>query len=457
MRVVLLDPPLGNRTIARDMAGGLGFGVGSSTILPPLNLAVLASVLRANGHTVAILDPQVESLSREAFVEKIVLLDPEIIVGNVSLPTLRNDASFLKELRKTTGVKIVAKTEISFTPILEEILTSSEAELCIFGECEESLELILKGLSTSGVCLRENGEFKHSTPAPVADLDTIPFAARDLLRNDRYLFPLLGEKTTTIQTSRGCPFSCAYYCPYPLIQGQKWRAMSAQRVYEELRDAIVGCGISNVLFRDACFTLDKERAAQICELIVRNNLTLNWWCETRINCLDRELLLLMKQAGCRGMSIGVETGDPEVLDLQAKPGVSLKDLESLTSLAGSLGLSLHFLLLVGLPREDKKSLYRTFRLIKNLRPASLGVSLVTPYPGTPLYWEAVRKGWLLTTDWEKYSGDLPVMRTDKLSRRSLALGQKMLLGCSWFSRRKSLSASLGLTVLDGLCGMWSYL
>jgi radical SAM superfamily enzyme YgiQ (UPF0313 family) len=438
------------------MAGGLGFEVGTSTVIPPLNLAVLASVLRAQGHSVTILDAQVESLSKEELPPTIAALDPEVVIGNVSLPTLRKDASFLKELTTATRARIIAKTEINFAPLLEEILTLGGIELCIFGECEQSLEGILREEPVSGVCLRKNGEIQHLAATPIEKLDSIPFAARDLLRNERYSFPFLGVKTTTMQTSRGCPFSCSYYCPYPLVQGKKWRAMSPQRVYAELEEAVLSHAIPNVLFRDACFTLDRERAAQICELIVKNELRVDWWCETRVNCLDRELLVLMKRAGCRGVSIGVETGDPQILRLQAKPGVSLEEVEGLSCFARSLGIRVHFLLLVGLPQEDKRSLYKTFRLVKKLRPGSLGVSLVTPYPGTPLYREAKEKGWLETVNWEKYSGGSPVMHTDKLSSLSLSLAQKMLLGCSFLSRRESLTASLGLAVLDGFFKVWSY-
>ncbi len=455
MQVLLLNPPLQHKTVARDMAGGLGFEVGNHTILPPLNLALMASILRINGHKVKILDPQVEDLSKRDFLSLIISLEPEVIIGNISLPSLKEDASFLKELKNITGARIIPSTDINFTPILQEILLLTGARVCMLGECELEIEEIIKGKIASGVAFREKERIQLLPCEPVKNLELLPIPARDLLRNDRYLFPFLGAKTTTMQTSRGCPFSCSYYCPYPLIQGEKWRAMSAERVYAELEDIANNLTISNIFFRDACFTLNKERTAQICDLLIKNKLNLTWWCETRINCLDREILFQMKNAGCKGINIGVETGNPQILSSQAKEGVTISSLKSLCEFATRAGLHLHFLLLVGLPQENRNSLYDTFKLVRELKPASLGISVVTPYPGTPLYFDAKERGWIETSDWEKYSGDHAVMHTDKLSSFDITFAQKMLQGSSFLSKRSGFTASISLGMLDQFFRVWS--
>jgi len=277
-----------------------------------------------------------------------------------------------------------------------------------------------------------------------------------LLKNSFYHYPLLGKNCTIMQTSRGCPFPCAYYCPYPLVQGREWRAMSPERVYKELADIVRKHKIDKVLFRDATFTLDRRRTIEICQKIIRGKLKFSWWCETRINCLDEELLKIMKKAGCKGINIGVETGDSKIMEIQGKPGVSLAQLGEIKKAADKTGIKLHFLLLIGLPKETRRSLYQTFKLIRKLKPYSLGVTVVTPYPGTPLWDEAKKKGWIETKDWSVYSGNLPAMHTDNLKSWEIKLVQKLIQGES-FLLKKGLWGKTGLLIEQLLFKIWSFL
>jgi radical SAM superfamily enzyme YgiQ (UPF0313 family) len=182
----------------------------------------------------------------------------------------------------------------------------------------------------------------------------------------------------------------------------------------EIED-IAGRGIRAILFRDACFTFDRKRCVEICEAMIEKFPGLAWWCETRVDCLDPELMALMKRAGCRGMNIGVETGDRELAETRTKIGLTLPRLSKIRDAARAEGLKLHFLLMIGFPGETRDSLYRTYGLVRDLRPESAGVCIVTPYPGTPLYLEAEEKGWIESRDWSLYGGHSAVMHTDTLS------------------------------------------
>ena len=276
------------------------------------------------------------------------------------------------------------------------------------------------------------GTFKKTE----AEQGATPVPARQLLRNDRYFYPLLDGPVTTMQTSRGCPYSCGYFCPYPAVQGTRWRSRSPSHVLTEIADCVENHGLRSILFRDATFTLNKKRTHQICEAISERDYELNWWCETRVDCLDRPVLDAMKRAGCRGINVGVETGNEEIMHTQAKVGLTLPKLRALRGMAEDLGIRLHFLLIVGLPNETRKTIYDTYQLIRELDPETIGVTVITPYPGTPLYMEAKSKGWIETEDWSQYDGHVPTMHTDHLRSDEIAAARKwMHRGFSLAKRR----------------------
>lgn len=426
MKVLLINSPAKEHPVVRDMAGGLGFDGGNGIVLPPLDLAYMAATLLNRGNEVKIIDSDVENYLRADVYRVIQNYKPEVIITTVSLPTLYEDCSFLKKIRQFYSGKIIAKTNITYPPILKEILGKSSVDFCIYGECDINIDKIITGEEKKGMAYLKEGELKVEENSIIKNLDELPLPARNLLPNEKYQYILLGDEVTTMQTSRGCPFPCSYYCPYPLVQGKKWRARSPQHVLREIEDIVKNHNIKKILFRDATFTLDKERAKQICNLVLEKELKVNWWCETRVDCLDKKLMEKMVQAGCKGMNIGVETGDPEVMQTQAKIGMTLEKLKTIRKMAKELGLQLHFLLMIGLPNETKKSLYETYKLICDLKPETMGVCIVTPYPGTPLYAEAKEKGWIETEDWTRFGGHLPVMHTDNLSSQDLLKAQKLL-------------------------------
>ena len=122
-------------------------------------------------------------------------------------------------------------------------------------------------------------------------------------------------------------------------------------------------------------------------------------------------------SGCLGMNIGVETGDEALMSLQAKKGLNLEKLRWLRNEAKRIGLKLHFLLSIGMPQETKKSIIETYDLIQRFKPESLGITVITPYPGTPLYEDIKRQNLFVgSSDWERYvpHGATPLIRTKYL-------------------------------------------
>lgn len=428
MRVLLINTPaLFERPVSRSMAGGLGFDGNADMVLPPLDLAYLAAHLRAGGHDVGLFDADGLGWDRATTLQKVAERPCDALICAASLPTLYNDCAFLQEVRQRHRGPVYAKTNVPDRAVLKEMLERSRADGVIYGEPEVSICGIVEGRTTDNlVCVRD-GDVVFGERRSVEDVDQLLMPARDLLPNDRYTYPLLGQGLTTVQSSRGCPFPCGYYCPYPLVEGKKWRARSPKRVADELEEIVRVHGIGKVLFRDATFTLDKDRAAAICDEILARGLDLAWWCETRVDRLDRPLLEKLRAAGCLGINIGVETGDEDVMVGQAKRGLSMEKLIRLRNDAKEVGLALHFLMLVGFPDETRKSILASYDLIQDLQPESLGITLITPYPGTPLHEEAAKRGWIEKgTTWSDYGGHQPVMHTDNLATGELVHGLEAL-------------------------------
>jgi radical SAM superfamily enzyme YgiQ (UPF0313 family) len=455
MKIILLNTPQNNQAqITRDMAGGLGFDASNQVILPPLDLAIIAETLRLKKHHVSVIDPIIKNLSSEKIIKQINKFKPDLIIGTISLPSIESDIKFFKYLKKKTNAQIIAKTSITHPPILKKILNQSQIKYGLIGEVDLIIDQIISGKTTTGTFRLKDRKLEIKIPSQITDLDKLPLPARDLLKNKQYTYPLLGSNCTTMQTSRGCPFDCGYYCPYPLVQGKKWRAMSPKRVFLEIYDCVKNHQIDKILFRDATFTLNRQRIISICQKIIEEKLKISWWCETRVNCLNEELMKVMKKAGCQGMNVGVETGDPLTLKNQGKPGVSLEQLSKIKHYAEKNAIKLHFLLIIGLPQENRKSLLLTFQMIKKLKPDSLGVTIITPYPGTKLFDDAIKNKWIKTLEWDKYSGSDVIMETNNLKHWEMKLAQKAIIA-EMIMLQKGLLGKISLFIEEIMFMLWA--
>ncbi len=427
MRILLINTPAQtDRPVSRSMMGGLGFGTSQAMMLPPIDLALLAAVLRDGHHEVRLLDPDAAGLPRTQALRLAAEFRPDATVASASLPTLDGDATFLAALRETTGSPVYAKIALRDPWFLRTLLKTSGAAAALVGEPDFLIPDILAGRTKEGTAELDADTVTFHPSIRIENLDGLPFAARDLLPHGPYAFPLLGAGLTTMQTSRGCPYPCGFYCPYPLVEGVKWRPMSPTRVVDEIEDFVRRLGITRILFRDATFTLSEERVQSLCDEIRRRSLPVEWWCETRADLLSEPLLESMHAAGCRGINVGVESGDEAVMQSVGKRGLTLETLHRVRGRAGTLGLKLHFLLQVGLPGETRKSALDTLDLIGNLRPDSVGLTYTTPYPGTPMWEQSRAKGWISSTRPEDYDAHTPILRTGTLTHDEIVVSHQAI-------------------------------
>jgi anaerobic magnesium-protoporphyrin IX monomethyl ester cyclase len=421
------------------MAGKFGILVSkdAQAFLPPLEYAYAASILEKLGHRVNIIDAPALGFNRQDVIDAVKKERPDLLVSSVTPVSLTNDLKICNDLKTILPDSLIALTG-TFASVMPEVVLNSHVDLVARNEIEYTLPELVDVYKTrdfdkvKGIAYKENGKIlKTSDRELIQDLDVLPFPAYHLLPMDKYYhnwFSPEDKPFMTVLSSRGCPFGCTY-CPYPVGYGRQWRARSVKNVVDEIRILTEKYRVQSILFRDQVFTFDMKRTEQFCRQIIESKIRFKWRCETRIDRLTKPLMETMKEAGCIGIHMGVETGDPELLSRVGKPGINLDQTKRVFSAAKAVGIQTGAFFIIGLPGENKRTVYESYELATELSPDIVSVAAVTPYPGTDLYNLAKQKGWILSEDWSKYTGFNVVMKTDDLTAEDIREAMSFFTKC----------------------------
>lgn len=434
MRILFLNPPApAGCDLVRSYSGGYGDLLASADVslirFPPLELLRMAGIARAAGLEVFVVDQQMDTPAEwPADVDRIVTI--------LSLPTLQHDCTISKQLRERyPQSRGYIYLSIRDEQVWRQALAASDGAVLLLPEAVPRLCEILVHDEREGTVRQDGMPRPGDRPEERALEDDEPLPARDLLDHSGYVFSPFetagspSSPIATAQTSFGCPYPCGYYCPYPAAEGKRIRAYSPARVAREYQQ-MSALPVTGVVYRDPVFTFNAQRTENICAAIVETGVRLPWWCETRIDTLTPALLGAMAKAGCVGMEVGVESGDNEVLQNQARKRLTREKVRTFQKSAADAGIVPHFLFMIGIPGETADNVAHTLEFIIDLGlpSTSFNISTITPYPGTPLYADALRAGWI-EQDSTKQSGYNVSMRTDQLTSAALVqaenLGQQL--------------------------------
>ncbi len=183
-------------------------------------------------------------------------------------------------------------------------------------------------------------------------------------------------------TGRGCSARCTF-CYAPTAWHGCVRSHSVDRIVHEIATLRKRHGLTYLSFRDDTFTDDRKWTVELCERLLAAGADILWDCQSRVNRLDYDTLAAMRRAGCIQIQLGVESGSETVLKYLRKP-FNVARLRSAVAACRRVGMRVSFYLICGVPGECKADLDATERLVAELRPASLVVSRLTLFPGTPL-------------------------------------------------------------------------
>ena len=364
------DPP--GITVGRDTMGGFGqtFRGEYAPVIPPVDMALLAGKVRAEGQPVVVIDANASKLDREHTLKFIAAMAPSKVYVRTTVPTRHWDETLADELRKKNRVDVE-----------------------LFGPAV-------------GVSLLDS------------DLDSLPLPAWDLF--PRYnLGPMTdGLDFLPINGSVGCPYACDY-CPYPIAQGRKYRRRSPDLIVQEMRHWRDVLGVRHFIFRDPVFSLNREHVESICRGLVGEGIT--WRCETRADLLDQDLLRLMAGAGCTGLNIAIESTTEDVLGKVHRKAIDLDKVRETVRISKELDVRCFVFYVVGLPGETRESFLTTVEFARELDTPFVQFLPVMAYPGTALSAYASERGYIYDQlDAPPHYGSLPLMRNETLTREEIA-------------------------------------
>ncbi|MBN2406674.1 MAG: radical SAM protein [Elusimicrobia bacterium] len=388
MRISLVNPPNIEHT---------------GTFRPPINLAGLAAYVRERGHEPKIYDLEAERIDDVKQIAELLMKDNTPVIGFTCLtpryPVIANIAAACKNIDSKVII-LLGGPHVSGA--VESVFDDSSIDYAVVGEGEEPLEDFLDYLEEGrdvtaipNLAYRLNGRIVVNPRRPfIKDLDSLPFPAWDLLPlslydNDEVMF---NSHYMGINSARGCAWDCNF-CASRVIWNGKVRFRSAENLVKEIKTLVEDYNISEFMFYDDTFTVNRKRALKVCELIKKEGLKIRFYVSLRADTIDREIAAALKEAGCLVVYIGVESGNEDILRSTGK-GIKKEQLRSTVSMLKDIGMPVYTSFIIGHPGDTHETIRETIEFAKELDSEQAKFLIAVPYPGTHLYDLALKKGFL---------------------------------------------------------------
>lgn len=224
-------------------------------------------------------------------------------------------------------------------------------------------------------------------------LDDLSFPSWDLIIKElKPVMALLGKgMTIPIVSSRGCPYSCSYYCTYPLQQGKKLRLRSPEHVVNEMLHWYKMFNVKNFIFRDPVFSLDKKHATALLNKIIDTKIKFNICVETHLKNINEQTTSLFKSAGIKLVYVGIESGDEQVLLNSKRATIEFNNQIKKVKNMENKGIKVKCMYILAQPTDNEFTSKKTIMYSKKIPSTYAQFSVFTPYPGTPVFEEFKNK------------------------------------------------------------------
>jgi len=358
------------------------------TSLPPLSLGYLVSSLR-DKFGPDLIDFKI--IDREV-AKEISRYKPDII-GITSVSQNFNYAmKYAKTAKKRHLPVLVGGTHITVLPTT----LTKDMDVAVLGEGESAIQELFsvyldkKRFDKSdlrkikGLAYWEDKKIVQTgVRLPIKPMDSIPVPARDLMKI---------EKCTHVFSSRGCPYRCVF-----CASSRFWnttRFFSAEYVVKEVKNLYENYGVKEIDFWDDLFIVSKPRIKRIISLLKKEKLLgkIQFSCAVRSNLIDESMARLLKKLNVKGVSMGLESGTPRILDYLKGGNVNIKDHVRAIKMFKKYGIEPSASFIIGSPNETREEIMQTFKFIKDSKLRGFGVYVLTPLPGTPIWEYAKERG-----------------------------------------------------------------
>lgn len=423
MRILIVNPPDENTVIENPDDKGQGF-LESDDFgdFPPLGALYVYSYLNAHttGHSLYFIDCIGERISHSALRRKIEEIKPDVVgltSFTISLVDVCVAARTVRDVVPHAHICLGGHHPIAF-PF--EAAQLPEFDSIIVGEGEIAFTDLVKALEKGSDFTHILGVYTQESiarhrdapysdkrflarvtvpPAYIEDVDALPFVDRRPIRHVRYR-NILGvtNDLATILSSRGCPYLCTF-CDVPY---KRYRPRSDDKVLDEV-EACLEMGYKEFRFYDDLFNINEEKVMNFCAAIERRKLKFVWDFRGRVNGVTYESLARAKRNGLRLISFGVETGSDEGLRA-LKKGTNTAKIKNAFNWCRSLGIQTVADYIIGLPFERSAlDVHRNIDFLIGLDPDYAQISILTLYPNTGLYDDAISRGLIDPGRWQEWA------------------------------------------------------
>ncbi|OGS20858.1 MAG: B12-binding domain-containing radical SAM protein [Elusimicrobia bacterium RIFOXYA2_FULL_39_19] len=374
-------------------------------------LAYATAVLEKAGHEAKLYDFPAMEWEKDKIAELAKKENPHFVVLDSTTPSVYSDIDCAKIIKANSNAKVImVGPHISALP--EETLLEANGlvDVAVIGEYDNTVLDIVNSYpnlsEVKGIVYIKEGKPVRTPARPlIENLDSLPFPAWHQLDLMKYfdggkLYPYID-----IISGRGCPNACIF-CLWPqTMHGYKFRFRSAKNVVDEIEHDIKLCPQvlkgGEFFFEDDTFTVNKARAIEICEEIMRRNLKIRFSVNARVDTADAEMFKIMKKAGCRLLLVGFESGVQDLLNKMHK-NITITQSRNFMALAKQAKLQVHGCFVIGLPGETLETAKQTVGFGLNLGLDTIQFSGAVPFPGTKYFKLCEENGWLKSKKWSDY-------------------------------------------------------
>ena len=362
---------------------------------PPLGLCIIGTIARRQGFDVKLIMKKNahKNYTNEEIAQIAKEYKPDII--GMTMFDGYNIMSIYKLAEKLQGTAKIMIAGGPHTAFCSDEVLENGFDVTVRGEGEITFSEFLKVWNKpdkwhliDGISYKNGKKIIHNQNRElIKNLDEAILPDRDFVemnafsKDDKKHFNAFGN----ILTSRGCPALCVF-CSKGVF-GNRYRFRSPENVINEIKDIHDKYGTTYFSFEDDSFTVDVNRVIKIMKMIQELPFKITFWCQTRVVCINRDLLREMKKAGCIEVSFGVESGDPDVQKL-LKKGITLELAERAIKMTYEEGIEVSANFMMGFPFETVENLQNTLNFIKRISP-HVGIfsaaGIPVPHPGAPLY------------------------------------------------------------------------